>query len=92
MCRWLGVADAVLRGPEKGGKSTGVVENILTDEALAHPWFSRFAAALPDGRRLYALDNRLYDLVPRGPLPAGVIADLLRSPRPRTAPGATRSR
>jgi len=74
MCRWLGAADAVLRGPGKGGKSTGVVENILADAALAHPWFSRFAAALPDGRRLYALDNRLYDLVPRGTMPAGVIA------------------
>ena len=74
MCRWLGVADAVLRGPEKGGKSTGVVENILTDEALAHPWFSRFAEALPDRRHLFALDNRLYDLVPHGPWPEGVTA------------------
>jgi hypothetical protein len=74
MCRWLGVADAVLRGPEKGGKSTGVVENLLTDDALTHPWFSRFAEALPDGRRLFALDNRLYDLIPRGRLSAGVTA------------------
>ena len=74
MCRWLGAADAVLRGPAKGGKSAGVVENILTEEALAHPWFARFAEALPDRRRLYALDNRLYDLVPRGALPAGVTA------------------
>jgi hypothetical protein len=74
MCRWLGIADIVLRGPEKGGKSTGVVENILTGQALAHPWFSRFSEALPDGRRLFALDNRLYDLVPRGPLPDGVTA------------------
>ena len=74
MCRWLGVADAVLRAPDKGGKSTGVVENLLTDEAAAHPWFSRFAEALPDGRRLYVLDNRLYDLIPRGTLPAGVNA------------------
>jgi len=74
MCRWLGIAEAVLRGAGKGGKSTGVVENILTDEALAHPWFSRFAEALPDGRRLFALDNRLYDLIPKGPFPAGVVA------------------
>lgn len=65
MCRWLGVADAVARGPEKGGKSAGIVENILTDEALSHPWFSRLAEALPDHRRLRVLDNRLYDLVPR---------------------------
>jgi hypothetical protein len=74
MCRWLGVADAVLRGPEKGGKSTGVVESVLTDAALAHPWFSRFAESLPDGRRLHVLDNRLYDLIPGGPLRAGVTA------------------
>ena len=74
MCRWLGAADAVLRGPEKGGKSTGIVENILTDEALAHPWFARFSEALPDRRRLYSLDNRLYDLVPRGAWPAGLTA------------------
>lgn len=65
MCRWLGVASAVARGPEKGGKSAGIVENILSDEALAHPWFSRLAEALPDHRRLRVLDNRLYDLVPR---------------------------
>ncbi len=74
MCRWLGAADAVLRRPEKGGKSTGIVENILTDEALAHPWFARFSAALPDRRRLYSLDNRLYDLVSRAAWPAGVTA------------------
>ena len=39
MCRWLGIADAVLRGPEKGGKSFGIVDNLLTDAALEHPWF-----------------------------------------------------
>jgi len=72
MCRWLGVADAVVRGPAKGGKSTGIVENVLTDEAVAHPWFSRFSWRLPDGRRLRVLDNRLFDLLPRGPLPAGL--------------------
>ena len=65
MCRWLGVADAVIRGPEKGGKSAGIVEAVLTDEALAHPWFARFAEELPDHRHLRVLDNRLYDLVPR---------------------------
>lgn len=64
MCRWLGVADAVLRGPEKGGKSTGVVENVLTGAALAHPWFARFSEGLPDRRHFRILDNRLYDLVP----------------------------
>ena len=74
LCRWLGVADAVLRGPGKGGKSTGIVDNILTPEAAAHPWFSQFAAELADRRRFRILDSRLYDLIPAGPLPARVTA------------------
>lgn len=64
MCRWLRIAEAVLRGHEDGGKSSGVVENILTAEALAHPWFERLSQELPDRRRLRVLDSRLYDLVP----------------------------
>lgn len=64
LCRWSGVARPVLRGPEKGGKSTGLLENILTPEAEEHPWFRRFARELPDGRRLRVVDNRLFDLVP----------------------------
>jgi hypothetical protein len=64
MCRWLGIARAVLRGPERGGKSTGVVENVLTPAAIGHPWFSRLSQELPDQRRLRVLDSRLYDLVP----------------------------
>lgn len=73
MCRWLGIADAALRGPEKGGKSKGLVENVLTSEALAHPWFSRLASAAGRHGRILALDNRLYDMLPtsRG-YPAGV--------------------
>ncbi len=75
MCRWLGAAEAVMRGPGKGGKSAGIVENVLTDAALAHPWFARFAEALPDHRRLRVLDNRIFDLVPApGALPRGVTA------------------
>jgi hypothetical protein len=75
MCRWLGAADAVLRGPEKGGKSTGILENVLTPAAVAHPWFGLLARELPDRRRLRVLDSRLYDLIPQGePLPAGVTA------------------
>jgi hypothetical protein len=65
MCHWLGIADAVLRGADKGGKSTGIVDNVLSDEGLAHPWFARFADALPDHRHFRVLDNRLYDLVLR---------------------------
>jgi len=70
ICRWTGIARPVLRGARKGGKSTGVLENVLTAEAAAHPWFGRFAAP----GRLRILDNRLYDLVeePR-PLPAGAL-------------------
>ncbi len=64
MCRWLGLAEAVLRPPAKGGKSAGIVENILTVEALRHPWFARFAEQLPDHRRFRVLDSRLYDLIP----------------------------
>ncbi len=72
MCRWLGVADAALRGPEKGGKSAGIVNNELTDDGGAHPWFARFSGALGGGRRFRVLDNRLYDLRPSGRIPAGV--------------------
>jgi hypothetical protein len=75
MCRWSGVARPVLRPAEKGGKSVGILENLLTPGAAAHPWFARFAEELPDGRRLSMLDHRLYDLVPEpGPLPAGMLA------------------
>jgi len=74
VCRWLGVADAVLRGPEKGGKSHGVVENALTDEARAHPWFGRLSRELPDRRHFRILDSRLYDLIPHGAIPSGLIA------------------
>jgi hypothetical protein len=74
MCRWSGAARAVLRGEEKGGKSTGILENVLTPEALAHPWFRRFAEELPDGRRLRVVENRLFDLIPvEQGFPPGII-------------------
>jgi hypothetical protein len=73
MCRWSGAALARLRGDEKGGKSTGVLENLLTPEALRHPWFSRFARELLDSRRLRIIDNRLFDLIPAGPLREGFV-------------------
>jgi hypothetical protein len=63
MCRWSGAAEPVLRGPSKG-KSTGILENILTAEARQHPWFRRFSEELPDRRRLRVVENRLFDLVP----------------------------
>jgi len=65
LCRWSGAARPVLRGRSKG-KSTGILENILTPEARQHPWFKRFAAELPDGRRLRVVENRLFDLTPDG--------------------------
>jgi hypothetical protein len=65
MCRWLDVADPVARGPEKGGKSEGVLENLLTGAARAHPLFAAFARRLGPEGRLRVLDSRLYDLIPR---------------------------
>jgi hypothetical protein len=64
MCRWAGVADAVLRTPAKGGKSAGILENVLTPEGQRHPWFARFAEELPEHRRLRIVDHRLFDLIP----------------------------
>jgi hypothetical protein len=74
LCRWSGAARPALRGPEKGGKSTGILENVLTPEAAAHPWFRHLSAELPDGRRLRVVDNRLFDLIPEdGVFPEGVV-------------------
>jgi len=65
MCRWLSVADPVARGPEKGGKSEGVHDNLLTDTAREHPLFAAFARKLGPEGRLRVLDSRLFDLIPR---------------------------
>ncbi|HVT03973.1 MAG TPA: hypothetical protein VHL58_11450 [Thermoanaerobaculia bacterium] len=70
ICRWTGAAEPALRGEDKGGKSTGIVENILTPEALEHPFFSLYAAELPDHRHLRVIDNRLYDLIPGATIPS----------------------
>jgi hypothetical protein len=64
MCRWLGVAAPALRGAEKGGKSAGVLDNLLTPAADEHPWFHRMIQESPAGPRIRILDNRLYDLLP----------------------------
>lgn len=75
MCRWAGVAREVLRPPEKGGKSVGLLENLLTTEAQTHPWFGQLADELPDRRRLRIVDHRLFDLIPEaGDLPRGFTA------------------
>jgi len=73
MCRWSGAAAPRLRGEQKGGKSAGVLENELTPEAERHPWFSRFARELGGRHRLRIIDNRLFDLIPEGPLPDGLV-------------------
>jgi hypothetical protein len=74
MCHWSGAARPVLRGPEKGGKSTGVLENVLDGRAVGHPWFHRFGEELGRGGRLRVMDNRLFDLIPQGDrLPAGAL-------------------
>jgi hypothetical protein len=71
LCHWSGLAAPVLRGPEKGGKSTGVLENVLAPEAFDHPWFRRCFEEM--GGRMRVLDNRLFDLIPTGnPFPDGV--------------------
>lgn len=64
LCRWSGVAEAVLRTPEKG-KSAGVVRNLLSEQALSHPWFSGYHVA-NSGRAIEVLDSRLFDLIPTG--------------------------
>jgi hypothetical protein len=65
MCRWLGVAQPVRRSEAKGGKSAGILENVLTPAANAHPWF-RHLVEDARGDRISILDNRLYDLIPTG--------------------------
>ena len=59
MCRWSGAARPELRAE----KSNGMPENVLTNEAAAHPWFGEFARQLPDRRRFRVVDNRLFDLI-----------------------------
>jgi hypothetical protein len=74
MCRWSKAARPMLRSAEKGGKSAGVLENLLTAQAAIHPWFRRFAEDLPDHRRLRVVDHRLFDLVPEGDqFPPGLV-------------------
>jgi hypothetical protein len=65
LARWSGTGHPEARSAAKGGKSTGVVSNFLTDAARKHPWFSGlYRASL--GRRIEVLDSRLYDILPTG--------------------------
>jgi hypothetical protein len=70
MCRWSGFARPELRQE----KSSGMPDNVLEPAALRHPWFGRFAEALPDHRHFKVIDNRLFDLVGTGHGNLNVIA------------------
>jgi len=70
LCLWSGAARPALRE----SKSSGIVENELTAEAIAHPWFSRLSRRLPDRKHLRILDSRLFDLVPANNMRNGFIA------------------
>jgi len=81
LCRWSGVANPVRRDAEKGGPSIGIVENVLTPQALQHPWFARLAAHLPDGKHLPVVDSRHYDLIPRRKkFPKGIVPIAYEAP------------
>jgi hypothetical protein len=72
LCRWSGAAQAVLRGAQKDGKSSGMPLNVLTEQAREHPWFRQLAQQLPDRAHHRVVDNRLFDLVPDSPDLGGV--------------------
>jgi len=72
MCRWSGAARPVLRSAAKGGKIAGIQDNVLTEDAVRHPWFGRLAEELPDHRRVRVVDHRLFDLIPGPALPRGL--------------------
>ncbi len=72
LCRWSGIAQPVLRGPEKGGAMSGVGADVLTGAGRAHPWFEPLLAELP-GPVLPVLESRYYDLIPvASSFPAGM--------------------
>jgi hypothetical protein len=65
LARWAGVAEAALRPESKGGKSAGIVSNVLSESAHRHPWFRGYWVE-NGGPRVHVLDSRLFDLVPTG--------------------------
>ena len=70
MCRWSGAARVELREE----KSSGMPENVLTESAASHPWFSQFASLLDDGRHFRVVDNRLFDLIAESSPVGSIIA------------------
>ena len=87
LCRWSGAAEPALRGPEKGGAKSGIGTNVLTPEALAHPWFARLADAGPVPGVVPVLDSRYYDLLPAPTLPPGVTPIAFESSQAGEGPG-----
>jgi hypothetical protein len=87
MSRWLGVADPVLRGSEKGGKSAGIVDSVLTQASAAHPWFVGLARVAGERGRIRVLDSRLYDLVPRTSIASIVTPLSFEAPAGGDGPG-----
>ena len=87
LCRWSGAAEPVLRGPEKGGAMSGVGTNVLTPQAIAHPWFARLAGSGPAAAVVPVLDSRNYDLLPGASLPSGATAIAFESSRADDGPG-----
>jgi len=63
LCRLSGFAEPVLRDASRGGKSAGVVPNVLTHEAVVHPFYVRLSQFLNGDSTLRVTDNRLFDLV-----------------------------
>ena len=63
LCRWSGIAEPRQRSEAKGGKSAGIVENVLAGAATRHPWFEGFARDTGSAR-FRAIDSRLFDLIP----------------------------
>lgn len=86
LCRWSGLAEPALRGPQKGGAMSGVGTNVLTPEALAHPWFARLAPLAANGG-VPVLDSRHYDLLPSGHSRAGATAIAFESSPSSEGPG-----
>jgi hypothetical protein len=86
ICRWSGIAEPALRGPEKGGPMSGIGTNVLTPEALMHPWFGRLAP-LAAGGGVPVLDSRHYDLLPSGTMRPGATAIAFESAMQSEGPG-----
>jgi hypothetical protein len=88
LCRWSGAAEPALRGPEKGGAMSGVGTNVLTPQALEHPWFRRLADVGTERATIPVLDSRYYDLLPTGPrVPGGATPIAFETARAGAGPG-----